>query len=105
MWNLVLWTAVSLGAESVWVEGEDATEVLDILLSNYIPPAQEQTLDGQGRVLVPPEHREHAGLVKEVVFTGDIRKFRLWSVDEWRRFRDYTAGNKAKIGSLRGLRL
>ncbi len=86
-------------------EGEDASEVLDVLLSNYIHPAQEQTLDGQGRIVIPPEHREHAGLAKEVVFTGDIRKFRLWSATEWQRFHDHAVSNKQKIGSLKDLRL
>jgi len=86
-------------------EGEDPSEVLDVLMSNFIHPAREQTLDGQGRILVPLEHREHASLEKEVVYTGDLRKFRLWASGEWRRFKENAERNKDKIRSLRGLRL
>ena len=86
-------------------DGEDASEVLDVLLANYIHPAQEQSLDRQGRILLPADHRDHAGLVRECVYTGDIRKFRLWSVEEWKRFKENAVRNKAKIKSLKGLRL
>ena len=86
-------------------DGEDTSEVLDVLMSNFIHPAQEQLLDAQGRIVVPAEHREHAGLEKEAVFTGDIRKFRLWSLEEWRRFKENAERNKQRIRSLKGLSL
>ncbi|MFQ5352192.1 MAG: division/cell wall cluster transcriptional repressor MraZ [Candidatus Binatia bacterium] len=82
------------------IAGEDPAAVRDALLGNYIHPAQEQDLDSQGRILVAAEHREAAGLVKEVVFTGDLRRFRLWSLDEWKRYDDDAANNKGKIKGL-----
>jgi MraZ protein len=80
--------------------GDDPTAIRESILANYIHPAQEQTLDSQGRLLIPAEHREAAGLTKEIAFTGDMQKFRLWSVDEWRRYDEHTRGDKGKIKSL-----
>ena len=85
------------------IEGEDAGEVQEALLANYIHPAQEGVLDKQGRILIPQEHRQAAGLAKDVVYTGDIRKFRLWSVDSWQRYKDKAEQNKQKIKGLKGV--
>ena len=49
----------------------------------YVHPAQDQQIDAQGRVLVPVELRDYAGLGKEAVFTGDLQKFQLWSQPDW----------------------
>lgn len=80
--------------------GDDPTSIRESIVANFIHPAQEQTLDSQGRILIPAEHREAAGLEKEIVITGDMQKFRLWSVDEWRRYDEHSRGDKAKIKSL-----
>jgi len=85
------------------IEGEDASEVQEALLANYIHPAQEASLDKQGRILIPQEHRDAAGLAKDVVYTGDIRKFRLWGRDEWARYQERSAENKQKIKKLKGV--
>jgi len=45
--------------------------------------AFEAAIDRQGRILIPPHLREHAGLEKEVVFTGRINKFELWQPARW----------------------
>jgi len=88
---------------STEIVGEDAAEVQEALLANYIHPAQEGVLDKQGRILIPQEHRQAAGLVKDVVYTGDIRKFRLWSVEAWQSYKDKAEQNKAKIKGLKGV--
>jgi MraZ protein len=51
----------------------------------YIHPAQDLSVDKQGRILVPTDLRDYAGLSKDVVSTGDLEKFQLWSADEWAR--------------------
>ena len=85
------------------IEGDDAIEVQEALLANYIHPAQEAVLDKQGRILIPQEHRSAAGLAKDVVYTGDIKKFRLWAMDDWSRYRDVSEQNKKKIKGLKGV--
>lgn len=77
---------------SAWVELEknlklkgqfDQTVVQ--FMNYYISSALECTLDKQGRILLPPNLREHAGLKRDVVFTSALAKFRIWDRDQWRQ--------------------
>jgi MraZ protein len=49
----------------------------------YLSAAVECELDKQGRILVPPGLREHAELVKDVVWAGMGRTAELWSGERW----------------------
>lgn len=49
----------------------------------YVSGAQECQIDKLGRVLVPPNLREHAGLNKEIVLAGMINKIEIWSKERW----------------------
>jgi len=85
------------------IPGPDPAATREAFLANYIHPAEEVSLDAQGRILVPPEHRQAAGLEKEVVFTGDTVRFRVWSPSEWQRYRDATAKDKDKVQEIPGI--
>ena len=85
------------------ITGDDAAAVREALLANYIHPAQEQTLDSQGRILIPPEQRQAAHLEKDLVFTGDMQRFRIWSRAEWQRYDAIAAKDKAKVLKIPGL--
>ena len=37
----------------------------------------------QGRITIPPDLREIAGLKKEVVLVGELKKFEIWDKDKW----------------------
>jgi transcriptional regulator MraZ len=50
----------------------------------YLPAVQECEIDRQGRILLPTRLRDHARLVKDVVFTGVNNLFRIWSADTHR---------------------
>jgi MraZ protein len=45
--------------------------------------AANLTLDGQGRVVVPPELREYAGIDREAVVIGVHTSFEIWSPSGW----------------------
>lgn len=45
--------------------------------------ATECELDKQGRILIPSELRGYAGLVKDVVLTGNISNIEVWSKERW----------------------
>ena len=49
----------------------------------FIGGAFECPLDKQDRILVPPVHREYAGLEKEIVLVGVLDHFEIWSRDRW----------------------
>ena len=44
-------------------------------------------LDGQGRILLPPALRPHAGLVgREAVVVGVLNRFEVWAPEAWDSF-------------------
>jgi MraZ protein len=49
----------------------------------YVAGAHDCALDSQGRILIPQLLRDYAGLKRDVMFTGDIDKFRAWDKDVW----------------------
>jgi MraZ protein len=49
----------------------------------YLSAAVECELDKQGRILIPPSLRDHAGLAKEVLWAGMGKTAELWSREQW----------------------
>jgi MraZ protein len=49
----------------------------------FISGAAECPIDKLGRILIPPTLRDYAQLEKNVVFTGMLRKFEIWSKERW----------------------
>lgn len=49
----------------------------------FISAAQECPIDKQGRMLVPGELREYAGINRDVVIVGMTRRFEIWAKDRW----------------------
>ncbi len=50
--------------------------------------AHEVELDGHGRILLPRELREFAGLEKHTLLIGQGNKFELWDEERWNDRRD-----------------
>ena len=50
------------------------------ILRGYATDCQ---LDGQGRLLIPPELREFAQLDREVAFLGQGNRFEIWNKATW----------------------
>ncbi|MBW1805579.1 MAG: division/cell wall cluster transcriptional repressor MraZ [Deltaproteobacteria bacterium] len=48
----------------------------------FISGAQECPLK-QGRITIPPDLREIAGLNKDVVLVGELKLFEIWDRDKW----------------------
>lgn len=60
----------------------------------YIGHASEVEMDAQGRLLLPPELREFAGLERDVVLVGQGNKFELWDEQAWNRQREAWLGGE-----------
>ena len=58
-----------------------------------VASAKECEVDRAGRILVPPELREFAGLKKDVVITGALEGFEIWSRERWAEHRQTLRGN------------
>jgi len=48
----------------------------------FISGAQECTIK-QGRVTIPPDLREIAGLKRDVVLVGELKFFEIWDREKW----------------------
>jgi MraZ protein len=51
--------------------------------------ATEIELDGQGRLLLPPELREFAGLSRHAMLIGQGNRLELWDEGRWNERRDF----------------
>jgi MraZ protein len=50
--------------------------------------ASDLELDGHGRILLPPELREFAGLERQGMLIGQGSRFELWNESRWSEQRD-----------------
>ena len=83
-------TCLHLHPLSAWEELEARVAELPRLDPNivrfrriYLSAAVECDLDKQGRVLVPPQLREHGALAGELLWAGMGRSVELWSKTNW----------------------
>lgn len=51
--------------------------------SEIVSRSQTMTYDGDGRIVLPPNFIEHAGITDRAVFVGMGRTFRIWSPEEY----------------------
>lgn len=85
-------------------ENGEQPEHLDKVLRYFESESYECTLDGQGRILIPPALRTGLGLKRDVVLIGMMERVEVWDKDKWaieseigrEHFRKYQAGIKKK---------
>ena len=46
-------------------------------------------LDKQGRILISAKLRDHAGLDKDVVISGNLDNFEIWAPERWKEAGDF----------------
>ena len=67
----------------------------------FIGSRQDVDIDRQGRILIPPSLREHAGLSKSCVVLGQIDYIEIWDEDRYKAYLD--ADNEAFWSDLEKL--
>ena len=50
--------------------------------------ATELDLDSAGRLLIPPNLREHASIDKDIVLVGSLKKIEIWDKTKYKEFFD-----------------
>ncbi|MBF7083252.1 division/cell wall cluster transcriptional repressor MraZ [Desulfallas sp. Bu1-1] len=63
----------------------------------FFAGATECEIDKQGRVLIPANLREYAGLEKEVVVIGVSSRVEIWSLERWERYNAESASSVEEI--------
>jgi len=52
----------------------------------FLNGAMEVELDSAGRLLLPPNLKDYAGLEKDIVLASDVDKVEIWYVENYRKF-------------------
>lgn len=52
----------------------------------FLNGATEVELDSAGRLLLPPNLKEYAGLEKDIVLASAVDKIEIWSVENYKKF-------------------
>jgi MraZ protein len=75
-----MWADVAAQVSSLSIGQSDARNLRRLLFSG----AADVQLDRQGRVLIPQNLRDYAGLKEPVVIAGLSTHFEIWARDDWR---------------------
>ncbi len=84
--------------EKIRTQSSFRKELRDFLRLFY-SGATESALDSQGRILIPPQLRERAGLTRDVVIVGVLNKIEIWSKERWERFVAQSGGTFEQIAA------
>jgi MraZ protein len=49
----------------------------------FFSGVMECSLDKLGRILLPPPHREYAGIQKDVIFSGGLERMEIWAKERF----------------------
>lgn len=78
---------------SEWVRLEQKLKQLPFTKSDsraftrlFFSGAMELEADKQGRILIPTNLREYAGIEKEVMFIGVSNRVEVWSEESWKNY-------------------
>jgi MraZ protein len=105
--NLVESPALGLYPHDRWLEIEQRLETMSYAqpeIQSYrrllVSGAVESPFDAQGRVLVPPHLREHAGLEREVVIAGVGSRIEIWDKARFDEELEETRKRSHEVASL-----
>ena len=54
------------------------------IMRNFIGPQKYLDMDKQGRILIPPTLRNHAGLTRDCIVLGQFDYIEIWAEDRYR---------------------
>ncbi|MCX7770328.1 MAG: division/cell wall cluster transcriptional repressor MraZ [Proteobacteria bacterium] len=73
-----------------WKEIEEKASNFDVIkpedrqfMRIFFSGAMECIVDKLGRIVLPPTHREYAGIVKDVIFAGMLKRIEIWSKERF----------------------
>ena len=66
----------------------------------FLSGAQYVTVDKQGRILMPQDLRDFAGLEKDVVLAGMGGRIEIWSLEKWNDNSEQVDINKISEGMI-----
>ncbi|MDR5683037.1 MAG: division/cell wall cluster transcriptional repressor MraZ [Armatimonadota bacterium] len=92
---------VVLYPESEWAGVEDKLRGEPLANRQFVRyllgSAVEVETDRQGRFVLPPPLREHAGIQRDVVVVGLINKLEIWSRERWQQYLKQTVQDESRL--------
>ena len=79
--------------ELLTMRGSNAQKIRRFFFSG----ATECEIDSQGRVVIPPNFREYAELLKEVVIVGVSNRAEIWNRENWEKYISDSSFDSAEI--------
>lgn len=80
-------------SKTEWAQVEDGIRKLSLTKNNarkftrfLLSGASEEELDRQGRISLPQQLREHAGLERDIVIIGVSDRLEIWSKKNWDKY-------------------
>ncbi len=72
----------------------------------FISSAEDCSFDNQGRILIPPVLKKHAGIEQEVLLAGMLNCFEIWETGRWEKRMEWSRQHFSELaGSVTGLGL
>jgi len=91
-------------SKTEWVQVEDGIRKLSLTKNNarkftrfLLSGASEEELDRQGRISLPQQLREHAGLERDIVIIGVSDRLEIWSKENWDKYAKEAEGSFADV--------
>ncbi|MEQ9510061.1 MAG: division/cell wall cluster transcriptional repressor MraZ [Alloalcanivorax xenomutans] len=81
----------------------DAHAQVRALKRRFLGQAVEMDMDGNGRLLVPPELRDVVGLEKRAMLVGLLHRFEIWAEDTWNELEQQNLDQEAMPESVQAL--
>jgi len=79
LYPMVAWRPLAEKVSALPITDPDARNLRRL----FFAEASDLALDGQGRILVPPELRRYAGLEREALVVGMDTAIEIWSPERW----------------------
>lgn len=92
----------------VIMDGIGAIEDMDrrnAVIRGLVSRAESVSIDKAGRVLLPPAHRERAGLSKDVTLLGGLFKIEVWDRSRLAALRSADEADLAEIARAENIQL
>jgi len=90
--------------ENIWLDRQTRLQGLDIMKKEarafgrlFFSGAAEVLCDRQGRINIPQNLVDYAGLEKEVVVIGVSDRFEVWSLKNWKEYESASSGRYEEI--------
>lgn len=90
------WSRTEQRASQIPLSNAEAQDWLRFFVSGAV----ECPIDRQGRILIPPTLREHAGLDRQVIFAAMLTRFEIWDKSRFQQELKKTGSNFSSMASV-----